>query len=208
MIPACKGRKWRQLAKNLRAGEPTVCRSRSRGGRAHHRRRLHAIHALGKSDGNRRLRVRRIRGARSGRARQHLRIDGLRADRTPPHQEGHAVPPGRGQLHHQRRAELVRAALRAPAWPERLRDGISRQGRQTGLRARTRTRRLGLRQPHRTDGAEHPGDQGHRRQPDLFRRPLGTARMARHPARSATSASTTSTSCRSKGRRPSTKAAA
>ena len=40
------------------------------------------------------------------------------------------------------------------------------------LPARAGTGRLGLRQPDRADGAEHPGDQGHRRFADLFRRPL------------------------------------
>ena len=51
---------------------------------------------------------------------------------------------------------------------------------EAGLRARARARRLGLRQPDRPDGAEHPGDQGHRRQPDLLRRPL--ARQGRRAA--------------------------
>ena len=35
--------------------------------------------------------------------------------------------------------------------------------------ARPRTRSLGFRQPDRADGAEHPGDQGHRRLADLLR---------------------------------------
>ena len=67
------------------------------------------------------------------------------------------------------------------------------------LRARARTGRLGLRQPDRPDGAEHPGDQGHRRLADLLRRPLARQGRRGSPARSATSASTTSTSCRSPG---------
>ena len=48
----------------------------------------------------------------------------------------------------------------------------SASGREAGLRTRALARRLGLRQQDRADGAEHPGHQGHRRQPDLLRRPL------------------------------------
>ena len=53
-------------------------------------------------------------------------------------------------------------------------------GRQSRLRARARARRLGLRQQDRPEGAEHPGDQGHRRLADLLRRPL--ARQERRRA--------------------------
>ncbi len=105
---------------------------------------------------------------------------GFARHRPPPAQEGHAVPAGRGQLHHQRRAELLRAALRAAARPERVRDGLSREGRSRRLRACAGTRRLGLRPPHRPDGTEHPGHQGHRRFADLLRRPL--ARQGRRRA--------------------------
>ena len=54
-----------------------------------------------------------------------------------------------------------------------------------GLHARARARRAARTRPGRPDGAQHPGDQGHRRQPDLSRRPL--RRVQR---------STTSISCR------------
>ena len=63
----------------------------------------------------------------------------------------------------------------------------------------TRARRLGLRQPRRPGGAEHPGDQGHRRLADLLRRPLARQERREGRATSATSASTTSTSSRSPG---------
>ena len=61
---------------------------------------------------------------------------GFMADRAAPAQERHALPPGRDQLHPQRRARLLRAALRPPARPERLRDRLSRAGRGERLRAR------------------------------------------------------------------------
>ena len=162
----------------------------------------HAIHPLGQPDGHRRLRVRRIRGARPRRAGAIVQDHGLHGHRQAPHQERHAVPAGRGQLHHQRRAELLCAALRAPAWPQRVRDGLSCAGRACRLRARARTRRLGLRPSHRSDGAQHPGHQGHRRFADLLRRPLARQGRRANRAPSATSASTTSTSCPSKARWP------
>ena len=40
---------------------------------------------------------------------------------------------GEHQLHHQRRARLLRPALCPPARPQHLRDCVSRAGRQVGL---------------------------------------------------------------------------
>ena len=54
---------------------------------------------------------------------------GFKADRAAPPQERDAVPPGRDQLHRQRRARFLRAALRAPARAQRLRHRLPRAGR-------------------------------------------------------------------------------
>ena len=132
----------------------------------------HAIHALGKPDGHRRLRVHRIRRAGPRCHGQAVREHGLYRHRETPSQERDAIPPGRNQLHHQRRAGFVRAALCAPARPVDLRDCVSRAGRRVCLQACAGAGRLGLRHPQRPDGAEHSGHQGHRRFADLPGGPL------------------------------------
>ena len=83
------------------------------------------------------------------------------------------LAPGRRQLHPERRAGQLRPGLRARARPcacamaFRVRpmpppptSGAIELGAKPVLGTR------------RADGAEHPGDRGHRRQPDLLRRPL------------------------------------
>jgi hypothetical protein len=135
---------------------------------------------LGQPDGHRRLRVHRVRRAGSEGDGRAVRAHGLQADRPAPPQERDAVPPGRHQLHHQRRAGFVRAALRAPARPEHLRDRVPRAGRQGGVRARDLEKGAWGYADQAGPGIEHPGHQGHRRQPDLPRRPL--ARQERRQA--------------------------
>ena len=110
---------------------------------------------------------------------------GLRAGRPAPLQGRLALPPGRRQLHRQRRAGQLRPGLRARARAQRSAPSRFRvKDAACGLQARAVARRLGRRGQGRADGAQHPGDQGHRRFADLPGRPL---RRARH-------ASTTSTS--------------
>ena len=143
--------------------------------------RTHAIHPLGQPDGHRRLRVRRVRGAGPGRARPAVRARWA----SPPiarHRHKNVTLYRQGEINFiinaepnsfaQRFARLHGPSVCAMAF--RVKDAAQ------GLRARARARRLGLRQPDRPDGAEHPGDQGHRRFADLLRRPL--ARQGRRAA--------------------------
>ena len=89
---------------------------------------------------------------------------------------------GEHQLHRQRRAGLVRAALRAPARPERLRHRLPRAGRaRPPTSARSSLGAWGYAGQRRPGRAEHPGDQGHRRLAHLLRRPL--ARQERREGR-------------------------
>ena len=79
---------------------------------------------------------------------------------------------GDDQLHRQRGARLVRAVVRARTRPVDLRDRVPRRGCGARVSQVRRERRVGRREPSGTDGAQHPGDQGHRRFADLSRRPL------------------------------------
>ena len=89
---------------------------------------------------------------------------------------------GDDQFHRQRRAGASRR-LRAPARPERLRHGVSREGRARPPTSGARARRLGPSRPRRADGAGHAGDQGHRRRADLPGRPLSGERLRPHDLR-------------------------
>ena len=108
-----------------------------------------------------------------------VRADGLHRRRAASLEERAALPAGQRQFHRQRGAELVRAVVRARARPEHLRDRVSREGRGDGVRAMRSQRRVGRRGASRSDGAQHPGDQGHRRFADLPRRPLSGSRRRR-----------------------------
>ena len=132
------------------------------------------------SDGHRRLRVRRIRRARSGGARHAVRAHGLREGRQAPLQGCLALPPGRRELHRQCREGQLRPGLRPRARAQHLRHRAQGQELGGGLQARSVARRLGRRGQGRADGAQHPGHQGHRRFADLPGRPL---RRSRHHLR-------------------------
>ncbi len=97
---------------------------------------------------------------------------GFTRRREAPLEERAPLPPGRHQLHRQRRAGQLRAGVRARAWPVDLRDRVPRKGFGVRVSQVRRERRVGRRGASRADGAQHPGDQGHRRFADLSRRPL------------------------------------
>ena len=85
------------------------------------------------------------------------------------------------------RQQFARAAR-----PSRMRDRLPREGCARRVPPRS-SGRMGRREPRRPDGAQHPGDQGHRRFADIPRRPLSGESGARGTA----TRSTTSTSGRS-----------
>ena len=122
--------------------------------------------------GHRRVRVHRIHRARQPGARRAVREHGLRGRRAASLQGRHALPPGRRQLHPESRARQLRAIVRARARPVGVRLRDPREGRRRGLQARDRARREAAPRQSRADGAQHPGDPRHRRQPDLSRRSL------------------------------------
>ena len=108
---------------------------------------------------------------------------GFKAVAQAPPEGRDALQAGQRQLHHQRRAGELRPQLRAPPRPQRLRDGVSGEGRAGRLQAARRARRVGRRGSHRADGARHPGNQGHRRLAHLPRRPLSRKRLRPHDLR-------------------------
>ena len=169
--------------------------------RIRHERRARKVHPVGQPDGDRRLRVHRVRGVGSRGHGQDVRAAGVHGRGAASAQEGDALSPGRDQLHPQRGARQLRAALRAPARPVDLRDRVPRRRCGKGVRARHLARRLGLRFDRRAGRAQHSRDQGHRRFDDLSRRSMARQGRRASRARSATSASTTSTSRRSRARR-------
>jgi hypothetical protein len=132
----------------------------------------HAIHPLGQPDGHRRLRIHRVRRTRPRRDGRAVRTHGVHGNRAAPPQERAAVPARRDQFHRQRRTRLLRPAICTAARAEHLRHCLSRALGEDGLRTGTRPRRLGVCGQHGPGRVEHPGHQGHRRQPDLSRRPL------------------------------------
>ena len=138
-------------------------------------RRRHGPRTVGQPDGDRRVRVRRIHRARPAAAGGAVRADGVCRGGAAPLEKRHALQAGRHQFHPQCRAGELRAGLRAAARAVGLRDGVPRQGCRRGLRARDLARRQAGARQGRPDGAEHPGDRGDRRQPDLSRRPLRRA---------------------------------
>ena len=135
--------------------------------------------ALGQPSRHRRFRIRRIHRARSRGARPAVRAARLHGDRQAPRQERAALSPGRNQLRRQRGAAKLCAGVRPRARPVYLRDRLPRQGCGVCVQAGDRARCLGRRGAPRADGAQHPGDQGHRRFAHLSRRPLSQGRRWR-----------------------------
>ncbi len=131
-------------------------------------------------DGHRRLRVRRVHGARSRGAPRAVRKNGLPGSGAPPFEERDPAPPGRHQFSDQRRAEQLRAAVCARSRRLDLRDGLSGARRGAGLQACARARGGARADYGGPDGAEYPVDQGHRREPDLPGRPLRGEQHLRH----------------------------
>ena len=187
----------RGSGKFFRSRNREVREAREEGG---HQARLTAMaDTLGQPRRHRRLRVHRVRRARPEGDGRAVRAPRLQGDRAPPPQERDPVPPGRDQLHRQRRARFLRAALRAPARPEHLRHRLPRAGREGRLRALHR----------RSAPGATPGTRA--RASSTFRRSrasairsstsstAGAARTARRPATSATSASSTWISSRLPG---------
>ena len=93
--------------------------------------------------------------------------------------------PGRHQLHPEHGADGHAPQFRERARPLGQRHGLPGEGRRQGAAARGRARAPSRSGAGRADGAEHPGDRGHRRHLSTW----STATARRR--------STTSTSCRS-----------
>ena len=83
-----------------------------------------------------------------------------------------ALSPGRRELHRQCGAAQLRPGLCPAARPFGLRHRLSRARCGEGLSARALPRREAGAREGGADGAQHPCDRGHRRQPPLSRRPL------------------------------------
>ena len=135
---------------------------------------------MGQPDGDRRIRVHRVRGAGPGGDEPHVRAARVRGGGAAPAQEGDPLSPGTDQLHPQRRTGELRAALRPSARAFDLRDRVSRRRRRARLQAGDLAGGVGFRLHGRAGRAQHSGDQGHRRLDDLSRRSL--ARQGRRAA--------------------------
>ena len=123
-------------------------------------------------DGDPRFRVRRVHRTRRLGPDPGVPVLGLRASRHAPLQERDPVPPGRDQLHPERRGQGLPQGLPRPARSERLRHRDPRRrcaqgdGQSAGAGRQGADQRAG---PDGTGAARHRGD---RRQPDLLHRPL------------------------------------
>ena len=91
-------------------------------------------------------------------------------------EERAAVPPGRRSTSSSTPSRTrSRSRSRACTARRSARSRSACRTRRTRIAAVRRERRVGRREPSRPDGAQHPGDQGHRRFADLPRRPLSGA---------------------------------